>query len=79
MKKLGLGMSPLRQARLAKGLTTYDLAKEVGVSAASISRMERQLQYPSIATAARLASFLDLTLEQILMPGAVDTLGEVAQ
>ncbi len=71
-------MSPLRQARLARGLTTYDLAREVGVSAASISRMERQLQYPSIATAAKLATLLDLTLEQILMPGPADTIKEVA-
>lgn len=63
-------MSPLRKARLERELSIYQLADSVGVSAASISRMERQLQCPSVATAAKLASLLGLTLEQVLLPEA---------
>jgi DNA-binding XRE family transcriptional regulator len=67
------GMSPLRKARLARDLSIYDLANTVGVSAASISRMERRLQCPSVTTAAKLAALLGLTLEQILLPEPVET------
>ena len=69
-------MSPLRKARLTRGLSIYEMAQQMGVSAASISRMERRLQCPSIATAARLASFLGLTLEQIMLPEPGDPGGE---
>ncbi len=65
-------MSPLKKARLAREMSIYQLADHVGVSAASISRMERRLQCPSVATAAKLSSLLGLTLEQILLPEAAD-------
>ncbi|MDP2433844.1 MAG: helix-turn-helix transcriptional regulator [Pseudomonadota bacterium] len=61
-------MSPLRKARRERELSIYEVADMVGVSAASISRMERRLQCPSVATAAKLGSLLGLTLEQILLP-----------
>lgn len=71
-------MSPLKKARLARDLTIYELADRVEVSAASISRMERRLQCPSVATAARLSSLLGLTLEQILLPEPAEPGSEVA-
>ena len=72
-------MSPLKKARLARDLTIYELADQVAVSAASISRMERRLQCPSVATAARLSSLLGLTLEQILLPEPAEPGGEAAR
>lgn len=64
------GMSPLRKARMERGMSIYQLAEAVGVSAASISRLERRLQSTSPATAARIAVLLGLSLEQILLPEA---------
>ncbi len=72
-------MSPLRKARLARGLSIYELAQKVDMSAASISRMERSLQCPSIATAAKLATLLGLTLEQIMLPEPGDPGSETTQ
>lgn len=63
-------MSPLRKARLQRGLSIYDLAEAVGMSAASISRLERRVQSTSPTTAAKLAALLDLSLAQILLPDA---------
>lgn len=65
-------MSPLRKARLERRLSIYEVAQTVGVSAASISRMERRLQCPSVTTASRLAALLDLSLEQVLLPEQKD-------
>lgn len=67
-------MSPLRKARLDRALSIYEVAQRVGVSAASISRMERRLQCPSVTTASRLATLLNLTLEQILLPERDDSM-----
>lgn len=67
-KKMEKGMSPLRKARLARGLSIYELADAVGISAASISRLERGIQSTSPATAARLAELFGLTLAQVLLP-----------
>lgn len=63
-------MSPLRKARLKRELSIYELAAAVGISAASISRLERGMQSTSATTAARLAALLDLSLAQVLLPEA---------
>lgn len=63
-------MSPMRKARLERGLSIYDLADAVGMSAASISRLERRIQSTSAATAAKLAALLGLSLAQVLLPEA---------
>lgn len=61
-------MSPLRKARIERGLSIYEVADAVGISAASISRLERRVQSTSPTTAAKLAVLLDLTLAQVLLP-----------
>lgn len=63
-------MSPMRKARLERGLSIYDLADAVGMSAASISRLERRIQSTSAETAAKLAALLGLSLAQVLLPEA---------
>ncbi len=70
-------MSPLRKARLERGLSIYDLADAVGMSAASISRLERRIQSTSPATAAKLAALLGLTLAQVLLPDPNETVPQV--
>lgn len=61
-------MSPMRKARLERGLSIYELADVVGMSAASISRLERRIQSTSAETAAKLAALLGLSLAQVLLP-----------
>lgn len=63
-------MSPMRKARIERGLSIYELADAVGMSAASISRLERRVQSTSAATAAKLAALLGLSLAQVLLPEA---------
>ena len=59
-------MSPghlLREARLRHGLTQAQLAARARTSQAAISRIERDLVSPSVAT---LASLLDLMNEELV-------------
>ena len=52
----------LREARLRHGLTQHQLAARARTSQAAISRIERDLVSPSVAT---LASLLDLMGEEL--------------
>ena len=61
-------MTPARKARKALGLTIYDIGEKAGVSAATVSRIEREKQESTPETAARLAKVLNITEEQILYP-----------
>jgi transcriptional regulator with XRE-family HTH domain len=58
----------MRKARLERGLSIYELADAVGMSAASISRLERRIQSTSAVTAAKLAALLGVSLAQVLLP-----------
>jgi transcriptional regulator with XRE-family HTH domain len=60
-------MSPgqlLREARRRHGLTQAQLAARARTSQAAISRIERELVSPSVAT---LASLLDLMSEELVL------------
>lgn len=64
-------MSFLKNLRLSKGLSLNDVAKEVGVSAAQLSRVERGVAGGSPALAERLVRFFGrkkITEEHILYP-----------
>jgi len=62
--------TPLRSARLIRGLTIMQVAVGVNCDVGNLSRMERGLQKPSLDLAARLSEFFgsDLTELQILYP-----------
>ncbi len=59
-------MSIIKQARKQKGMTVYDVADKVGVTAGVISRVERGLAGLRPVNARKLAQALDLTIEQVL-------------
>lgn len=61
-------MTNIKRARKLKGLTVYDVAAKVGVTAGAISRVERGLSGLRPANARKLAEVLDLTVEQVLFP-----------
>lgn len=56
----------VRALREAMGLSLRDLAERCGVSAATLSQVERGESSPTLAVAGRIAEGLDLTLSQLL-------------
>ena len=61
--------SPLRNVRKAHGFTLQHVAAGVQVNPATLSRIERLEQIPSIELAERLANFFKVVSEmQILYP-----------
>ena len=59
--KVTLG-EKLKQARQAAGLTQYDLADRLGVTQATVSRMERGDSDILMSTLARIARILEVDL-----------------
>ncbi|MFT4009027.1 MAG: XRE family transcriptional regulator [Nocardioidaceae bacterium] len=55
----------IRSFRQARGLTIAALAKEVGVTAAMASQIERGVTNPSMATLVRLAAALKVSIAQL--------------
>ena len=53
----------IRFARIVRRLTQYELAERVGVAQPNISRLERGLISPSLATLVRLADAADYDVE----------------
>jgi transcriptional regulator with XRE-family HTH domain len=61
-------MTPVKQARKRKNLTIYQVAKTVGLSAASISRIESGKQGASKTTATKLSRALGIAEKKVLYP-----------
>jgi XRE family transcriptional regulator, regulator of sulfur utilization len=61
----GIG-ARIRSLREAMGLSLRDLGQRSGVSAASLSQIERGESSPTVALAGRIASGLELSLSQLL-------------
>lgn len=68
-------MTPVKQARKRKQLTIYQLAEKTGLSACSVSRIERGKQGVSKETAEKLAKVLGITEQKILYPERFSTPG----
>ena len=56
----------IRELRLASGATLEDLAHRAGLDASNLSRVERDLQEPSVGCAWRIADALHVTLGELL-------------
>lgn len=61
----------LKQARIKKGLSQNQLAKEIGVHVTNISRYERGENRPTSEVLTKLANALDVTGD-FLMDGSMD-------
>lgn len=57
--------SAIRQAREAKGLTQEELARQVGVTKAAISKWEVRRAFPRPAQAERLVGALGITFDKL--------------
>jgi len=56
----------LKQLRLKEGLTQNDLAKELGVLQAKISKYELGALEPNIKMLIKIADFFDVTLDYLV-------------
>jgi tetratricopeptide (TPR) repeat protein len=54
----------LRQARIAKGLTQENCAMELGISAPTLSRIEKGSKQPRLDTIKKYANFLECDIQQ---------------
>ena len=57
-----------KSRRVALGKSTYDLARDVGVTDVTISYVERGLRRPSLMLAMKLADALGCTLTELVGP-----------
>lgn len=56
----------VKSRRVALGKSTYDLARDVGVTDVTISYVERGLRRPSLVLAMKLADALGYTLTELV-------------
>src|ERR1700753_621308 len=62
LKKYGIG-SKLRRLRLRKSMGLVELGKHTGLSPALLSKLERDLMHPTLATLLRIAMVFSVGLE----------------
>lgn len=67
--------SALDKARESRGLSWRQLAKEIGVSASTISRMANNLR-PDVTAFAAMTTWLKMPAESFYVGGAVETVAE---
>jgi DNA-binding XRE family transcriptional regulator len=63
------GVTDLKEQRIKKGFTQQSLAAIVGVSDSTIGMIEQGKRVPSLKVAARLATALGGTVNDIFLPG----------
>jgi|SRR5579884_2907909 len=56
----------VKQTRIAKGLSEAECARRAGMSAQRWNRMEKTVQHPERATAEKIATTLDVPIEEAL-------------
>lgn len=63
----------LRNARLERGLSLREMARRVGVSPSFVSQVELGKTKPSLGTLYGFLSELDLSLDELMLPGQSDS------
>lgn len=69
MKKNTLGKQ-IAQLRKELGMTQQTLAQQMGVTDKAVSKWERDLSCPDVATLPKLAQTLGVTVDELMQPGA---------
>lgn len=67
LKKYGIG-SKLRRLRLRKSMGLLELSKHTGLSAALLSKLERDVMHPTLPTLLRIAMVFSVGLEYFFNP-----------
>jgi transcriptional regulator with XRE-family HTH domain len=65
-KKISVSISPIRQWRGLKGISQIELCQNAGITRAALARIERNKAKPQKGTLEKLASALNLTVQQLL-------------
>lgn len=58
----------IRSAREARGLSREALARDVDISTATVTRLEREDHLPNVRSLARITVALGLSLDELLTP-----------
>ena len=58
--------STIAALRKAQGMTQLDLAQKMGVTDKAVSKWERSLSFPDVASLPRLAEVLGVTVDELL-------------
>lgn len=64
-------MSPLKRARLARGLTQQDMADQLGIARPTLANYEVGRYRPSLVLANRIARTLQLPIDQLFFAESV--------
>lgn len=56
----------ISERRRLQGITQQELAKELGVTAAAVSKWERDQSLPDVYTLAKLADLFGVTLDELM-------------
>ena len=67
LKKYGIG-EKLRRLRLRKSMGLLELGKHTGLSPALLSKLERNVMYPTLPTLLRIALVFGVGLEHFFKP-----------
>jgi transcriptional regulator with XRE-family HTH domain len=67
LKKYGIG-AKLRQLRLRKSMGLLQLSKHTGISPALLSKLERDVLYPTLPTLTRIAMSFNVGLDHFFTP-----------
>ena len=65
MTKQSFG-STIAALRKEKGMTQLDLAREMGVTDKAVSKWERDLSFPDVASLPKLAEVLGVSVDELL-------------
>lgn len=61
-------MNNIKRARKLNGMTVYDVAQKVGITAGAVSRIERGLSGVRPSNAKKLAETLGISIEEVIFP-----------
>lgn len=61
------------ELRKAKGMTQADLAQKMGITDKAVSKWERDLSYPDIASIPRLAEILGVSVDELMSAEKADS------
>ena len=62
----------LREERERQGVSNYELAPKAGLSASTLSLIERELRNPTLDTLLRIAGVLEVELGELLIQASAE-------
>jgi transcriptional regulator with XRE-family HTH domain len=74
-----IGMKTIRELRVKKGITQFELAKEIDVTTATVYNWERRVHEPKASQLKALANFFGVSMDAIdFAPSELKQQGKVS-